>query len=89
MALCATDLDESPEPPALHLTGRFLYLRLRRSTYGKAELSAWVARVAPFLEAGHDAFVFFKHDESGDAARLALEFMGLTREHLRDAALSS
>jgi uncharacterized protein YecE (DUF72 family) len=89
VTLCATDLDENPEPPALHLTGRFLYLRLRRSAYSHGELAEWVARVGPFLEAGHDAFVFFKHDETGDAARLALEFMDLTREHLRETALSA
>ena len=32
-ALCATDLDELAEPPIIRLTGPFLYLRLRRTTY--------------------------------------------------------
>jgi uncharacterized protein YecE (DUF72 family) len=85
VTLCTTDLDESPQPPALHLTGRFLYLRLRRNTYSQTELAAWAARVAPFLEAGHDAFVFFKHDERGDAALLALRFMWLAEELLPGA----
>ena len=32
---------------------------------------AWAARVAPFLDAGHDVYAFFRHDETGNAARLA------------------
>ena len=71
--LCATELEADPGPPALHLTGRFLYLRLRRDTYAASQLGAWAARLLPFLEAGHDAYVFFKHDATGRAALLALE----------------
>jgi len=71
VALCATELDESPEPPPLHLTAPFLYLRLRRSTYEDAELALWAGRLVPFLEAGHDAFAFFRHDETGEATRRA------------------
>ena len=42
--------------------------RLRR-----AELAAWAARLEPFLAAGDDAFVFFRHDEAGRGAELAVE----------------
>ncbi len=73
--LCVTDLDEQTEPPAIHLTGPSLYLRLRRSDYDDAAIDAWAARAEPFLEAGHDAFVFFKHDATGNAARLATAFI--------------
>ena len=78
VALCATDLDENDEPPSLHLTGPFLYLRLRRATYSDADLGAWAARIAPFLDAGCDVFTFFKHDEAGDAPRLARGLMVAT-----------
>jgi uncharacterized protein YecE (DUF72 family) len=70
-AVCATDLDELVTPPDLRLTGPFLYLRLRRTTYTPTELDAWAERLAPFLEAGVDAFVFFRHDEAGGATELA------------------
>lgn len=70
-ALCATELPEDDGPPALRHTGRFLYLRLRRHEYGPAEIEAWAARLAPFLEAGTDAFVFFRHDETGRATEFA------------------
>jgi uncharacterized protein YecE (DUF72 family) len=70
-ALCATDLPEDPGPPTIRMTGALLYVRLRRHDYGPAELEAWAARIAPFLDAGHDAFVFFRHDEAGRATELA------------------
>ncbi len=63
--LCATDLDEPPEPPTIRVTGPFLYLRLRRTSYPDAELEAWAARIAPFLDAGMDAYAIFRHDETG------------------------
>ncbi len=82
-AICATDLDERADPPSLHLTGPFLYLRLRRMTYSDGELAAWAARLEPFLEAGHDVYVFFKHDEPGDAPRLATNLIHETEALLR------
>ena len=63
--LCATELPDDNGPPAIRLTGRFLYLRLRRLAYEPAEIEAWAARLIPFLEAGSDAFAFFRHDASG------------------------
>jgi uncharacterized protein YecE (DUF72 family) len=78
VVLCATDLDESPEPPTLRLTGPFLYLRLRRTTYTEDDLRTWAARIAPFLAGGRDVYAFFKHDETGDATRLATRLDELT-----------
>jgi uncharacterized protein YecE (DUF72 family) len=72
--LCATDLDDLSEPPPLILTGPSLYLRLRRTDYDEGDLDAWAERVAPFLDAGHDAFVFFRHDADGTSALRAAEF---------------
>ena len=73
-ALCATELPEDSEPPTLRRTGPFLYLRLRRHDYEEADLAAWAARLEPFLAAGDDAFVFFRHDEAGRGAELAVAF---------------
>jgi uncharacterized protein YecE (DUF72 family) len=72
-SLCVTDLPDRPDPPTIRLTGAFLYLRLRRHDYGGPELDAWAARLEPFLAAGTDAFVFFRHDPLGRGAELALE----------------
>lgn len=81
--LCATDLDELPSPPDLRLTGRFLYLRLRRSTYSPAELDGWAARLAPFLAAGTDAYVFFRHDAKGEAGVRAIALCERAERALR------
>ena len=70
-ALCATELPEDPVPPALRRTGPFLYLRLRRHDYAAEELEVWAARLEPFLTAGDDVYVFFRHDEVGRGPELA------------------
>jgi uncharacterized protein YecE (DUF72 family) len=71
-ALCATDLDDA-EAPTIRLTAPFLYLRLRRASYSPGDLGAWADRIAPFLDAGHDVFAFFRHDETGESALRAIE----------------
>jgi uncharacterized protein YecE (DUF72 family) len=89
--LCTTDLppegDEGaggapdagpatePQPLFIRKTGSFLYLRLRRHDYDAAGLDAWAKRIEPFLAAGNDVFVFFRHDPVGRAADLALEML--------------
>jgi uncharacterized protein YecE (DUF72 family) len=72
--LCTTELPEDGEAPTIRRTGRLLYLRLRRLDYDEAGLERWAERVVPFLEAGDDAYVFFRHDAVGRAAELALDF---------------
>ena len=76
-ALCITEMPEDEEPPLIRRTSERLYLRLRRHDYATAELDAWLARLRPFLDAGDDAFVFFRHDEFGRGAELALELRSL------------
>ncbi len=71
-ALCTTEPPGDVEPPTIRRTGSFLYLRLRRHDYTEAELVAWAARLEPFLDAGDDAYVFFRHDETGRGPELAI-----------------
>ena len=63
------------EPPIIRRTGPFLYLRLRRHDYDATELDAWAARIQPFLDAGDDVYVFFRHDPVGRAGELAKELL--------------
>jgi len=74
-ALCATDDPDDPEPPTLRRTAPFLYLRLRRHDYTPDEIGTWAGRLDPFLAAGDDVFVFFRHDPVGRGPELALELM--------------
>lgn len=83
--LCITELppegdegaagERDQEPPIVRRTGSFLYLRLRLHDYDAAGLDAWAARIEPFLAAGDDVYVFFRHDAVGRAADLALEML--------------
>ncbi len=67
-ALCITDMPEAGEPPVVATAG-FGYLRLRRARYPKAKLAAWVDRMRA---AGWDeCYVFFRHEDSAAAPRLA------------------
>jgi uncharacterized protein YecE (DUF72 family) len=71
--LCATELPENEDVPPIIVTGRFLYLRLRRADYAEGEIEAWANRLAPFVDDGLDAFVFFRHDETGRTPGFAID----------------
>jgi uncharacterized protein YecE (DUF72 family) len=73
-AWIATDRDELPEPARIFLTAPFLYVRLRRTDYDDPALGSWAQRVAPFLDDGRDAYVFFRHTDEPVGPRLALRF---------------
>jgi uncharacterized protein YecE (DUF72 family) len=81
-ALCTTELPEDVDPPTIRRTGSFLYLRLRRHDYEASELTAWADRLEPFLGAGDDAFVFFRHDEVGRGAELARALARVVAERI-------
>jgi uncharacterized protein YecE (DUF72 family) len=80
-ALCTTELPEDPDPPTVRRTGRFLYLRLRRHDYDDEAIEVWAARLEPFLSAGDDVYVFFRHDEVGRGPELALALAAAVARH--------
>ena len=84
-ALVSTESPEDETPPDIRRTGPFLYLRLRRHDYAPAEVAAWAERLRPFLEAGDDAFVFFRHDDVGRGPELALELTAALETGSREA----
>jgi uncharacterized protein YecE (DUF72 family) len=71
-ALCVADTAEGTTPAVA--TADFGYVRLRDEGYGEAQLDAWAARVRELGRGWHDAFVFFKHEDSGEGPRLAARF---------------
>ena len=74
-ALCIADTEEGHTP--LVATADFGYFRLRDEGYGAAELETWAARLRELGQRWTEAFVFFKHEESGEGPRLAAEFASL------------
>ncbi len=71
-ALCVAEADNELEVPFV-ATADWGYLRLRRPDYGDAELKGWARRVRK--QDWREAFVFFKHEDSGTGPRLAKQFL--------------
>jgi len=71
VAWVVAETDERPAPDGEVPADPFAFLRLRRSSYGEDELRAWAERLRPVLAAGRDAYVYFKHEEHGDAPAFA------------------
>ncbi len=71
-ALCVSDTDELP---ASHIdrTADWGYLRLRRVTYSKEDLDAWINRIKD--QEWETVFVFFKHEDEGTGPKLAAQFI--------------
>ncbi len=70
--LCVADTEDMD--PVLEKTADFTYVRLRKDRYSKKELKDWAVRLSKFARDSDDCFVYFKHDETGDAANVAIEF---------------
>lgn len=71
-ALCCADTEDGEADAPLVSTAAWGYLRLRRPTYGNADLERWATRVK---EQGWErAFVFFKHEDEGAGPRMAEAF---------------
>lgn len=53
------------------------YARLRQDTYTKPEVKKWSERLQEFAADLGDCFIYFKHDETGNAANMAAEFSSM------------
>ncbi len=71
--ICLSDTDEVADPDSLVIpTATWGYMRLRRTDYSEAALSAWAARIEK--QPWHEAYVFFKHEEEGKGPAFAEKF---------------
>ena len=73
VALCVADSDDLHTP--VMVTAPFAYFRLRSTHYDEKALRDWAARIKQTL----DAFVFFKHEDSGTGpmfAEMMQKFLG-------------
>jgi len=74
-ALCIADTEEMK--PIFERTGDFGYVRLRQDRYSDGDLKTWSRKLLEFTKGLDDCFVYFKHDETGEAANMAAEFRTL------------
>jgi uncharacterized protein YecE (DUF72 family) len=71
-ALCVADTEDGTTP--LVSTADFGYFRLRDEGYARQDLEQWAGTVRRLAQGWGDAFVFFKHEESGIGPKLAQQF---------------
>ena len=75
IALCVADTDDLATPKKI--TADYGYLRLRREDYKKADVESWAKFVGEQKSNWKDAFVYFKHEESGIGPKLAKQMSDL------------
>jgi uncharacterized protein YecE (DUF72 family) len=69
VALCIADSEKLSTPDIA--TADYGYLRLRREDYQEADVARWTEAVEAHDTQWSDAFVYFKHEESGIGPKLA------------------
>jgi uncharacterized protein YecE (DUF72 family) len=79
-ALCIADTEDGATPAIR--TADFGYLRLRAVEYTDHDLKDWSATIDQVGAGWRDAYVFFKHEDSGSGPALARRFLAL-RESTR------
>lgn len=72
-ALCISEGEEFDTPRAV--TGRFVYVRLRKDAYDAAELADWHEWMKEQVEGGRDVFAYLKHDEEGESPEYVLRLL--------------
>ncbi len=77
VAWCVAETDEQDPGPDDLSWEPFGFLRLRKTGYADRELAAWAERIGPALEAGHDVFCYFKHEDEGASPRMAERLRGI------------
>lgn len=76
-ALCAADTDEGPSAPLVR-TAAWGYVRLRSEGYSAKDLKRWIEQLRS--QEWREAYVFFKHEETGSGPKLAKRFLKLAAQ---------
>ena len=74
-ALCIADSEKLSTPAVA--TADFGYLRLRREDYASADIGRWAETINAQQSAWSEAFIYFKHEESGVGPKFAQELIRL------------
>jgi uncharacterized protein YecE (DUF72 family) len=73
VALCLADTEKLAAPTVT--TANYGYLRLRREDYTSEDVARWTRFVRQKEADWEDAFIYFKHEESGVGPKLARQMM--------------
>lgn len=74
IAVCIADGEDLPKTPLVSTTD-WGYVRLRREKYTKRSLASWIARLRS--QPWREAYVFFKHEDTGTGPKFAKQFLEL------------
>ncbi|MEY2488738.1 MAG: hypothetical protein QOC70_680, partial [Verrucomicrobiota bacterium] len=78
IALCLAESETLATP--IVATADYGYLRLRREDYQAADVARWAETIRTQKDNWSDAFVYFKHEESGIGPKLATQLRELLGE---------
>ncbi len=72
-ALCVAETEERVTPDVV--TADFCYYRYRKPEYAPDERQAMVRRMHEHLNSGRDTYAYFKHEDTPQGARYAVELL--------------
>lgn len=75
VALCVAESEKLSTPVVA--TADYGYLRLRREDYVESDIARWSEAIRAQSDKWSDAYVYFKHEESGMGPKLARQLTGL------------
>jgi uncharacterized protein YecE (DUF72 family) len=58
--------------PLLKVTGGFPYFRLRKDVYTSVDVGKWTEKIREMIKGSDEAFVYLRHDETGENASYAV-----------------
>lgn len=73
-ALCVADADDLPAADLINTVG-WGYVRLRREAYTDKSLGEWIKRIKS--QGWDEAYVFFRHEDTGTGPKFAARFLEL------------
>ncbi|MEO7933130.1 MAG: DUF72 domain-containing protein [Chthoniobacterales bacterium] len=77
-ALCIAESADLSTPP--EVTADFGYLRLRREDYTTTDIRKWAETIQKTSSQWSEAFIYFKHEESGVGPKFARQMIGMLVE---------
>jgi uncharacterized protein YecE (DUF72 family) len=73
-------MESDEDDPVLEFVGPFAYLRLHRSSYGRADMDAWTERIRAQVALGHDVYAYFTHEDGAPAPAYAEQLRTLVAQ---------